>query len=237
MTILKFLVRDQLANAPGAWLTVAQLVVLIPAANGRDSTVARALRKLRSEGHVAAQPVPGNARYRQWSHTNGSSSSAVSRGSRTSRASAVPTTPATVPSNNTAHSKGRITMSTFQTAIESVVNEFIAAQKTFSAFEITKELRDRSNAGTVTIDKAETGSVHVTGNDVPRIDHDQVKGVVVDLFSQGKMVGYDRSNNGQYWQYGPAAAVPAAPDPSASGGGNGSPPPIDGGNYDGSSSL
>src|SRR5574341_1618993 len=142
---LKFQVRDQLANAPGAWLTVAQLVVLIPAANGRDSTVARALRKLRSEGYVAAQPVPGNTRYRQWSYTNGSPSSAVSRGSRTSRASVVPTTPAAVQSNTAQLSKGRGTMTTFQNAIESVVTEFVAAQKTFSAFDITKELRDRSN--------------------------------------------------------------------------------------------
>lgn len=236
MTHLKFQVRDQLANAPGAWLTVAQLVVLIPAANGRDATVARALRKLRSEGHVAAQPVPGNGRYRQWSYTN-SSSSAPTRSSRTSRAVSVPT-PATI-ATPASLSKGRVPMTTFQNAIESIVNEFVAAQKTFSAFDITQELRERSNAGTTTIDPAETGTCHVNGGDVPRINHDQVRDYVHDLFANGKMSGYDRSNNGQYWQYGPAASIPD-PDPSAapaSSGSNGTPPSTDGSSYDGNSTL
>jgi hypothetical protein len=228
MIVLKHIVRDQLSNAPGAWLTVAQLVALIPQAQGRDETVARALRKLRAEGQVAAQPVPGNARYRQWSYTSSRVSRIAARASQ--QASNAPQAPTSSPSSPSR----RNSMSTFQTAIETVITDFVVAQKTFSAFEVTKELRERSNVGTVVIDKAETGSAHVNGIDVPRIEHDKVKAEVHDLFTQGKMAGYDRSNNGQYWQYGPAAAPPV--DPAASSGG-GSPPPIDGSSYDGSSSL
>ncbi len=100
-----------------------------------------------------------------------------------------------------------LTKPTFNTAIETVVQELLMAGQAFTAHDITEELRKRAAAGTVFIDRDETGEIFINGNPQPRIAHDEVREVVHDLFHQGKMTGFDRSNNGSYWLYERAAAT------------------------------
>lgn len=231
MTVLKDLIAAELTNAPATWLTAEQLAARIPAAKQRISTVTRALRKLRAEGNVTSQVVAGDPKLRkQWSFVVGSVPVSRRRAAKRSARTSVQAR-----ALNLTHQTRSLPMATFEAAVETIINEFVTGQKTFSAFDVTQELRTRSNAGTVVIDKAETGTVHVSGADTPKIEHDEVKRAVVDLFGAGKLAGYDRTHNGTYWQYGPAAAAPV--DPSAAASGNGSPPPVSGSSYDGSSSL
>lgn len=126
---------------------------------------------------------------------------------------------------------------TFNKAVENTVCEFTSQQHAFSAYDITQAVRKKANDGTSGIDIAETGTVHVNGKDVPKVDHELVKGIVTELFNTGAMVGYDRTHNGTFFQYGPIAqsappapATPSTSDPST-------PPAGAGGNYDGSPTL
>jgi hypothetical protein len=116
---------------------------------------------------------------------------------------------------------------TLNTAIESVVGELVFGKKTFSAHDVTRVLRDRVSAGTITIDKAETDVVHIHGVEVAKVDHDYVRDAVHELFHQGKMTGYDRQHGGSYWSYAPA------PDPASAP----STPPVASSDYDGSPTL
>jgi len=230
---LKEQIRTTLA-ASGQWRTVGQLVNLL-GVPGRYETVARALRKLRAEGHVTARWLQPSRRHREWTANSAGQS-----------ASPVPTVPRpTTTTTLAAPTKGwagRTIMSkpTLVAAVEGIVAEFVAGQKTFSAHDITSEIRTRSNQGTVTIDPTETGTVRVNGADVPRIVHEEIRDFVHDLFGQGKLANYGRANHGQYWEYAPVAddgadAADAADDDSADdgngsgGGGNGT--------YDGTPSL
>lgn len=205
---IKYQVRDHLANAPGSWLTVEQLCAMINTSH--HSTVARALRKLREEGYAVAQRVSGDPRCRrEWSY-------ATTTSMKISLTYVAPN-----PSNRST------SMPTFNSAVEAVVAEFVAAGKTFSAHDITDEVRQRSNAGTLVIDAAETGTCYNAGSSVPRVEHNEVRDRVHDLFTAGSMPGYDRKHTGQYWQYvPPAPAAVVAPDPAD-----------DGSGYDGGSLL
>ena len=90
---------------------------------------------------------------------------------------------------------------TFNDTVQKVVEEFLAAKKSFSAYDITKELRN--TIGKYNLDPAETGTVVVGGVAVPRIDHEAVKAVVHNL----AMPGYTRVHNGTYWEYSEDAVV------------------------------
>ena len=90
-------------------------------------------------------------------------------------------------------------MPTLCKAIDDQVAVLINDEKEFSAFDVTKTLRDKVT--TLGIDTAETGTVHVSGMDVAKIDHELVKEVVHDLFQRGEMKDYDRSHNGSHWVY------------------------------------
>jgi hypothetical protein len=96
---------------------------------------------------------------------------------------------------------------TFARAVEDTVQEFVTSGKKFSAHDITVAVREKINAGTVMVDPVETGTVYVGGKDVPRIQHNDVRDVVHDLFhSQSQtLTGYSRVNNGQFWEYGPVS--------------------------------
>jgi DNA-binding MarR family transcriptional regulator len=132
-------------------------------------------------------------------------------------------------------------------AVTDLVNEKVAAQATFSAYDITKVLRERvlelaekvaANGAIILdsisdIDPKETSTVYVKGKSVPKIEHDDVKEVISHLFNTGALSGYDRNFNGTYMEYVKQAAVAdPAPDPT-------SPPlPTPGsGTYDGSSTI
>jgi hypothetical protein len=184
------------------WLTVTQLIKAIPAASGRYSTVARALRQLRKEGRVKARPT---GRFREWTVANGKTQPGQP---------VVPATPAPVsqpsPAASYKGSSRRIpmciptNMPTFVQATKDLVAEFVASERTFSAYDVTTALRDRANTGKVTIDAAETGTVHVSGSNVPKVEHETVKGIVHELHNTGEMAGYARNHNGSYWEYAPS---------------------------------
>ena len=199
MITFKAQVRDQLAAA-STWMTVQQLVDLIPDAG--YETVSRALRKL--YGCVDRRVLLHHGRQlKEWARSNTLGALLRQKGI----------------SMNT---------NTLETVTEALVTEFVAAKKTFSVFEVTEELRKRVNAGTITLDKAETGTVHVDGVEVAKVDHGKVKGIVHDLFGTGKLASYDRTHNGTFWAYAPAPDVASASSaPSAP---NNTP-------YDGSSTL
>ena len=126
-------------------------------------------------------------------------------------------------------------------AVEVVVNEFVAATKQFSAHDVTNEVRNRVNVGTLTVDKAEVGVVHIAakdangavigGQEMPRIDHDSIKDAVTEMFHNDKMTGYDRVFTGVFFNYGPAAAAPAPVDPATP------TPAADGSSYSGDPTL
>jgi hypothetical protein len=180
------------------WLTVEQLVKQIPQAKGRYETVARALRQLRFEGRVKSRPLKTSGRFREWTVTNGKNNPGQP---------VVPATPAPVLSTP-APFKGRsymmcrpTNMPTFVKATEDVVRDFVQSERAFSAYDVTTTLREQANDGKVTIDSAETGTVHVGGKDVAKVTHDTVKGIVHEMFHTGEMTGYTRAHNGSYWQY------------------------------------
>ena len=133
---------------------------------------------------------------------------------------------------------------TLELAVTGVVNEKIASKANFSSHDITKALREKidQNADAVIadtepelVDPAETGTVHVRGRAVSRIDHEYVKDIVGHLYATGAMSGYQRNFNGTYMEYSPAAVAtpPMAPssDPDPI------PPATDGSGYDGSSTI
>lgn len=131
-------------------------------------------------------------------------------------------------------------------AVTDVVQEVVATKATFSSHDITKALRDKvdKNADAVAagfttaiIDTRETGTVHVKGRSIAKVEHDDVKEVVNHLYNTGAMVGYSRDHNGTYLEYSPAA-VALPPDPTT---GSTDPDPApqvgNSGSYDGSSTI
>lgn len=122
-----------------------------------------------------------------------------------------------------------------------VTNEFLPGQKKFSAHDVTKRLRELVSQPTTAVNPAETGTVNVKGKAVPKVEHEDVRNIVHELFNQGLLAGYDRYMDGGHWTYdltaNVAAAIPApvvqatqAPDPVIVAG-------TDGGSYDGSSTI
>lgn len=141
-----------------------------------------------------------------------------------------------------------------------LVEEFVTSGKKFSAYDVTKKLREKvlerakelnspfcSKAQFV--DVQETGTVHVQGLDVPKIEHDDVKSIVHEIFNAGGMPGLGRVHtkdaSGNYWEYDTKAnidAYTASPGPTVNVTGSTSEPdPIIGGTmgstYDGSSTI
>lgn len=112
--------------------------------------------------------------------------------------------------------------------VETVVSELVAADKKFSAHDVTKELRDRVNAGTIQVDPNLAGTAHVGGKSVTKIEHSFVKDTVHKIMTSGKFA-YDRSHNGTFFEYFPPA--PITPPTT------GTPTPTSGSSYDGGSTL
>lgn len=130
--------------------------------------------------------------------------------------------------------------------------EFVSAQKKFTAYDVTKRLRELlTSSATTTINPAETGTVFVQGKPVPKITHDDVREIIHELFATGGWAGYGRVHTGQYFEYDtlanigaqaqtiavPAVVVPTAPavttDPTATV----TVPAVSGSSYDGSSTI
>lgn len=95
--------------------------------------------------------------------------------------------------------------------------EYIPNRVKFSAHDVTARLRElvlqQAVVGAVyPIDVAETGIVMVQGNRVARVEHADVKAVVHHLFDSGELVGYNREDNGTFFEYVPDQ-VTTMPDP------------------------
>lgn len=135
-------------------------------------------------------------------------------------------------------------------AVTLIVKEKTTNKDIFSAHDVTKELRGRvlhhaeaaaksltdKIDATALIDKTETGTVHVSGQEVAKIEHEEVREIVVHLFSSGSMDGYYRNSAGAYMVYAPTPPVQVTdPDPTVSS----VDPTIvnDGSDYDGSSTI
>ena len=144
-----------------------------------------------------------------------------------------------------------------------LVNEFVTAGKKFSAYDVTKRLRnielERAKNATRNmplpmpslspIDRAETGSVYVVGYKIPKIEHEDVRNIVHDIYNAGGMPNLGRIQVSNYWEYdvkanidaliaasqatpGPVPVVPLTPSPD--------PVPdngVSGSSYDGSSTV
>lgn len=134
-----------------------------------------------------------------------------------------------------------------------LVNEFVTSGNKFSAFDITKRLRDivlteAKNSGVSTLlDLDELGTVFVQGLKVAKVEHDDVKAIVHDIFNAGGMPNLSRMRDvtNAYWEYGPSTSFLVAsivdPQPSSVTGSTTDPDPISGGTmgstYDGSSTI
>ena len=146
-----------------------------------------------------------------------------------------------------------------------LVNEFVTNGKKFSAHDITNRLRemvldeakDSKNQATtpfpairppMLLDHNELGTVGVNGFRVAKIEHEDVKAIVHDIFNAGGMPNLSRRRDStdQYWEYGPVASllnvsVTADPQPADATGSTSDPDPISGGTmgstYDGSSTI
>lgn len=105
-----------------------------------------------------------------------------------------------------------------------LVNEFVTAGKKFSAYDVTKRLRaielDRAkNASrntplpysfkTTPVDRAETGDTFVSGYKVPKIEHEDVRNIVHDIYNAGGMPNLGRIQVSNYWEYDTKANIDA----------------------------
>jgi hypothetical protein len=99
-------------------------------------------------------------------------------------------------------------------AVEDLVRiEFLANGKKFSAYDVTVRLRElvlqQGIIGAVyPIDIAETGTVFVQGQRVAKIQHDDVRHIVHELFTQGVFGEYNKEDNGQFFVYEPTGVAP-----------------------------
>ncbi len=105
---------------------------------------------------------------------------------------------------------------------ELVKIEYLPNRVKFSAHDVTARLRELVlQSGVIgavyPINIAETGSVMVQGQRVARVEHNDVKHIVHTLFDSGELAGYNREDNGTFWEYVPDQVTTPDPEPSASG--------------------
>lgn len=115
-----------------------------------------------------------------------------------------------------------------------LVNEFVTSGKKFSAFDITKRLRDivlaeakdheaqmaKLPPGTrqtfaILLEPQEQGTIFVQGLEVCKVEHDDVKAIVHDIFNAGGMPGLGRIHTQGYWEYDTQANIDVIPAPSS----------------------
>lgn len=190
-----------------------------------QSTVERALRRMREKGKVQSQQ---DSKYGvKWAYGN---SSTTNKSLRKHAKKVTFSTPLFVPHQIMCRPDN---MPTLCQAIDRTVGMMVGTKTRFSAYDITKSIRSEISDGIDTgIDPTETGTVKVDGKDVPKIDHEVVKEAVHDIFHRGEMTGYDRTHNGQYWEY--HEAIDDDSGDAIDDGSNGVP---DGGSYDGTPTL
>ena len=238
-----------------SWVFVADLATELSI----DKTaVGGALRKLFAKDKVIRKTIPGYRRL--WALKSVYDSSAGpfltvppprARAPRTKnkKATAASARPAAVISGTRNRAMCLPTKPTLVKAVTDLVKEKVTSKATFSAHDITKELREKilvqakgldpttRQTYVPIVDPSEGLTVYVQGISVPKIEHEDVKEVMSHLFNTGEIDGYSRDFNGTFMEYSPAAiAAPPAPassptDPDPT------PAPTSGGTYDGSSVI
>lgn len=284
--------RTEMAKAT-RWMAVSDLVILIQCST---SAIRRNLRKedyyplrIASPGIYKSQKIPGDQHGRnQWAmhatDTTGWDNAAPIKSLPKPKKSKKQrtTTPAGSPVrvSQQATYGGLILMcapankpSLIKAVGDLLVNEFVTSGKKFSAFDITKRLRDivlveakdheaqmaKLPPGTrqtfaILLEPQEQGTVFVQGLKVCKVEHDDVKAIVHDIFNAGGMPNLGRVHtSGGFWEYDTQANIDAAvaaqaPAPlpvatvvSGATGSTTDPDPISGGTmgstYDGSSTI
>jgi len=84
-----------------------------------------------------------------------------------------------------------------------VINEMLNAGTSFSAFDVTLKLRDKVKVDPSIVDTGEVGTVWHLGKKIPKINHEDVRVIVHELFDSGTVSGWDRVFNGSYIKYEP----------------------------------
>ncbi len=204
---------------------------------GRGS-IRNGLRRLVAFGFATVSSIPGD-RYnrKQWRLTKRGADFALNPPSKTARSKGNGGTKKGSKGSpaRTANMCIDPNRPTFNKAIEDAVQSLVATKTAFSAYDVTKMVRALVDTGAVTIDDPNQPEISVKGQMVPNILHDDVKGVVHELFNTGKMANYGRTRKGDYWLY--TETVPA-PDPApGSSDPSSDPSPTDGSSYDGTPTL
>lgn len=89
----------------------------------------------------------------------------------------------------------------FNTAVLDVIKEFTDKQEQFSAYDVTKRLRELVNTGAVELDQRQFEDVD--GQTTFRIDHGEVRDAVRAAYVSGAMGDYKRQRVGAYFLYVP----------------------------------
>jgi len=190
-------------------MTFKELVHDIPGSCGE--TISRAMRKLFERGLVTRKPQdptkPNGPKL--WTAIPTANQSTTSRTTK-------PTTQTVA-----AKSSGKVTVMclpqnkpTLVTATLQTISELMGlSAKKFSAHDVTKHLREMVNDGKINVDHTESGTVHVHGKTVARIEHEDVKAIVHEYFHSGKMDGWTREMVNGHWEYNELPAQAATPPP------------------------
>lgn len=259
------------------WLSVSDINIIV---NANRSTVRRCLRR---DPSYKSETIPGDhCGSQQWAlrttdTTNWDNATPASSANKSKRPKQSATTGSSVVQSQHVTYGGLTLMCapnkpTLIRAIGDLLSsEFVSSGKTFSAYDVTKRLRELvfakskeisdllKNGQTTTnlVDSTETGMISVKGLQVPKIDHEDVRVTVHEIFNLGGMPGLGRrhvhSTPGAdgYWEYDTQAnidAVVVAGTGTASGsstatatGSTTDPDPISGGTmgstYDGTSTI
>lgn len=239
-TATRDMIRLKLETAD-KWTCISDLHM---STNLHPDTISRILRSNRD---VFKSEIVPNDRFRrkQWAFhtkdtTNWDNAVPVKLASKTRRRRQLPLPVIQGASSMCLPASTAAKPSLVQAVTELVLKEFLAGTK-FSAHDVTKRVRELANQSTTTINPAETGTVHVKGQAVPRIEHEDVKNIVHELFHTGQMVGYGRHYNGSYWDYDLVANLPASTGAATVAVPSTTPDPVptvaDGSSYDGSSTI
>ena len=88
---------------------------------------------------------------------------------------------------------------TFATAVLCAIRRFTSISFDFSAHDITKELRRQVNSGEIAL--SDIDERDVDGSITQYIEHDVVRNLVRELYTENLIPDYGRKDNGQYIVY------------------------------------
>ncbi len=169
-----------------------------------EPSIRRAISQLHKKGMLSYKPTdPAHPGLRKlWTPTN-AANPAPNTVNRNFKGSSGKVIAMCLPVN-----KPTLVTATIQTI------EFFLSQKTeFSAHDVTKKLRELVKDGLAHVDDTECGTVFAYGRKVPKIEHEDVRGIVHEYFGTGKMTNYIKVMDGDHWKYSPdtAQVIPTPP--------------------------